>query len=333
MNRYGRVGEIFLSLLEVAPTDEIRDHLIEFERGVFEDQKEDEATRLEAGVVKAILSCRILAIDKRLAIRIITDNVNAERDQNDKISSERVGWETSRLGFKKARMPNGNRAICLDSALLQRLIHVYDIKEPSDGQTVNSVMGLDRYSHDGSDSLTVKRGAPVKVLSSSPTATVLAGTSVGVTSSSSPTTDATTVKITLTEPMKRYIKACASIQQPIDTFTDRLKERYPELQSLTTEQICVLLRHCNCTVLEGKVVFIEEQVKSVQELDKVTITKPIMQYVKACASIQQPLETFHVRLVEKYPELENIPLEQILQECNCAILEGKVALVGAVDPT
>src|SRR5208283_4237463 len=51
MNRYGRVGEIFLSLLEVAPNDMFRDRLIEFQHGVFEDQREDEATSLDAEVV------------------------------------------------------------------------------------------------------------------------------------------------------------------------------------------------------------------------------------------------------------------------------------------
>jgi hypothetical protein len=166
MNRYGRVGEIFLSLLEVAPTDEVRDRLIESERGVFEDQREDEATSLDAEVVKAILFCRDLAVDKRLAVRNIADAINSDRDQSDRIKPERIGWITNKLGFKKARMPDtkGNRAIRLDNELLQRLIRIYDINDghtsltPSDSQTVRKADALDKFTSDSSDSLTVTGG-------------------------------------------------------------------------------------------------------------------------------------------------------------------------------
>jgi hypothetical protein len=166
MNRYGRVGEIFLSLLVVAPTEEIRDHLIEFQYGVFEDQKEEEATGEESEVVKAILACKNLAVAKRLAIRNIVDELNLARNPEDKISPRIVGWTTSRLGFRKARMPDskGNRAIRLDTELLHRLMKMYDITDPNTPQTASETserqnLGpLGTYTSDVPDHLTDKAG-------------------------------------------------------------------------------------------------------------------------------------------------------------------------------
>jgi hypothetical protein len=166
MNRYGRVGEIFLSLLEVAPTEEIRDHLIEFQYGVFEDQKEEEATGEESEVVKAILACKNLAVSKRLAIRNIVDELNLTREAEDKISPRIVGWVTSRLGFRKARMGDakGSRAIRLDDQLLQRLMQMYDITDPpipispSEMTERQNLGPLDTYTSDSSDDLTLKTG-------------------------------------------------------------------------------------------------------------------------------------------------------------------------------
>jgi hypothetical protein len=165
MNRYGRVGEIFLSPLAVAPNEEIRNRLADFERGVFEDQVEDEATSLDADVVKAILEKRDLAVDHRLKIRDVTEALNVGRDPGDSVSAERVGWITNRLGFRKVRMPDskGSRAIRIDSELLQRLSCIYDTEphtppDPSDRQTARTAGELDKYTSDSSDSLTPKVG-------------------------------------------------------------------------------------------------------------------------------------------------------------------------------
>jgi hypothetical protein len=165
MNRYGRVGEIFLALLEVAPNEEIRNRLIDFEQGVFEDQKEEEATSLEAEVLRSILNSKELAIDGRLAVKNIVDSINAGRDDKDKLRPERVGWITTRLGFRKGRMPDskGNRAILFDSELLDRLCQTYDVDsmnaphKQSDRQTDREKAGLDAFA-DSSDSLTDREG-------------------------------------------------------------------------------------------------------------------------------------------------------------------------------
>lgn len=136
LNRYGRVGEIFYALLEVAPSEETRETLTRFALGVFEDQVEEEATSIEAEVVKAILASKDKATgDSRLAIETVVEEVNFGRGEKEKISSRSIGWITNRLGFKKGRMPDakGSRAIVLDNPLLEHLRTAYDVKPVDSG--------------------------------------------------------------------------------------------------------------------------------------------------------------------------------------------------------
>ena len=130
MNRYGRVGEIFSALIEVAPTDEIRDTIVEFAHGVFQDQLEEEATTLEAEVVRALISCLDESDNDRVPTKSIVEKINKNRDERDRIRPQRVGWVLARLGFRKGRMPdaNGSRAVIIDYDLISRLAFSYDIE-------------------------------------------------------------------------------------------------------------------------------------------------------------------------------------------------------------
>jgi len=135
MNRYGRVGEIFYALIDVAPTDETRQMLLDYAQGVFEDQREEEAASLEAEVVRAVILCQDQAQGNRLPTRLIVANVNEDRDDEDRIRPQKVGWALARLGFKKDRMPDsrGTYAIVADKELIQRLAVTYDIR-PADAE-------------------------------------------------------------------------------------------------------------------------------------------------------------------------------------------------------
>jgi len=164
LNRYGRVGEIFLALLEVAPTEEIRDKLVEFELGVFQEQVEDDALSLEAEVLRAILDCRNLAVGGRLQIKNVVDALNVDRTERNKLDPRRVGRITNRLCFKKARMPDskGSKAPQLDEELLSRFQQTYDIKqdilyppETSKGQNVRASDQSDHLTKKGDDANTL----------------------------------------------------------------------------------------------------------------------------------------------------------------------------------
>jgi len=131
LNRYGRVGEIFHALLTVAPDDQIKVKIAGYAQSLFQDQLEEEATSQEAEAVQAIVTCQDEALDGRLAIKRIVEELNKNRDEKDMMSPEKVGWITKRLGFKKCRMPDqaGNYAILLESSLVESLREDYDIKK------------------------------------------------------------------------------------------------------------------------------------------------------------------------------------------------------------
>jgi hypothetical protein len=130
MNYYGRVREIFDPLLKVAPNKETIGELTDFALEVFQEQREEEAESFDAEVVRAVILCRDQAERGRLPIKNIVAALNEERDEQDKVRPQRVGWTLRRLGFKKARIPDakGSYSIIIDSDLIERLALTYDIK-------------------------------------------------------------------------------------------------------------------------------------------------------------------------------------------------------------
>ncbi|MEM3502541.1 MAG: hypothetical protein QXH16_09120 [Candidatus Bathyarchaeia archaeon] len=130
MNPHARVGEIFYPLLEVAPSEEILSEISDFAYGVFQEQREEEASSIEAEVVQSIVTNLHQVEGDRLPIKVIVDTVNSERDEKERIRPQRLGWILARLGFKKTRMPDakGNYAIVVDRDLIERLAENYDVK-------------------------------------------------------------------------------------------------------------------------------------------------------------------------------------------------------------
>lgn len=184
VNPYARVGEIFYGLVTVAPSDSSRNELTQVAMGVFEAQKEEAATGLEAEVVKVVLSAQDKAIDNRLPVETVVNELNLGRAEGDKVRPETIGWILKRLGFTKKRMQNrvGTRAILLDGELLDRLKTTYDVdvtetpnraingglydfvEVGSDGQKEDlekpSDLDVSRSNSDGSDGLTVSARVP-----------------------------------------------------------------------------------------------------------------------------------------------------------------------------
>ena len=144
MNPLARVGELFYAPVQVTPSPDINTTITELALGVYSDQVEETATTVEAEVVRAISLLKQQAAkerqvsiadsavsDNRLSIQDISQEVNLGRDEKEKLTPRRIGWVTSRLGFKKARMPDakGTRAIQLDVQLLKDLANNYDVHE------------------------------------------------------------------------------------------------------------------------------------------------------------------------------------------------------------
>ncbi len=142
MNPYARVGELFYAPVQVAPSLDIDKTLTGLALAIHEDQVEEVATSQEAEVVRTIWSIWSTlsaedqkASEKRLPIQRITEELNLGRDETEKLAPRRIGWVTSRLGFKKVRMPDakGSRGILLDPELLEDLATNYDVKGSAEG--------------------------------------------------------------------------------------------------------------------------------------------------------------------------------------------------------
>jgi len=132
-NRYSRVGEIFYALLNVAPNDAVRKTIADYALGVFNEEVEEQATGIEADIVKAIVESVPLAVAGKLAQCNILDKLNQTRRTEDQVSPRSLGWILKRLGFPKARFGNkkATRAIELDLALLEHLARTYDVSYES----------------------------------------------------------------------------------------------------------------------------------------------------------------------------------------------------------
>src|SRR2546426_7714431 len=114
INNYGRTGEIFYPLLCVAPSEAVKKTLTSLAIGAFEEQSEDEATSIEAEVIRAILMHKAEAKDNRLGWAVILAEVNMGRDKEDRLKERQLGWVGRRLHLKKGRLSDGKRAIIID---------------------------------------------------------------------------------------------------------------------------------------------------------------------------------------------------------------------------
>jgi hypothetical protein len=127
MNRYWRIGEIFHPILTVAPNDETAKRIADFALGIYREDLEEDATSMDADVVKAIVDAESLTVGGKLTITHILDRFNDGRVENEKINGRRLGWALKRLGFRKTRIGDAaSRGIELDKGLLEHLQRTYN---------------------------------------------------------------------------------------------------------------------------------------------------------------------------------------------------------------
>ena len=210
LNNYGRVGEIFYGVLEKAPNDKIRKTLTELALNLYDEQKEDEATSLEADVVRSILAHQKEAENNRLGWRLILADLNLQRDKDEKLTEKNIGWVGKRLHLKKGRLSDGKRAIVLNDKLLKQLSITYDIGSPPQGtskrQNVRkkALFSLRKFNPDVSRNLkneireTSDITTPLSRPDVSDNLTFSVGTQDGVTGSTNPAAE---IKVTVSSQL------------------------------------------------------------------------------------------------------------------------------------
>jgi hypothetical protein len=117
-----RVIELFVSLLQVAPTEEIKQGLLKCMQQIAQSRLDEEQASIEARVFDAILKCESKVENGRLSTQSIAEAFNEGLTEKDQITSRFIGRRVAALGFEKCKLPHGGLAgFFWDTRLVERL--------------------------------------------------------------------------------------------------------------------------------------------------------------------------------------------------------------------
>jgi len=126
-----RVIELFVSLLEVAPSDEIRNRLIQCMKNLTQTRFDEEQVSIEAQVFEAILSSEDQIDKGKLSIRTVTERFNLTLPEREQGTARFIGRRVSALGFEKCKLSGGLRGFYWNADLVERLKARYYPPEPT----------------------------------------------------------------------------------------------------------------------------------------------------------------------------------------------------------
>lgn len=116
-----RVIELFVSLLEIAPTQEIRDRLIQCMKSITQTRLDEEQASIEARVFDAVLKSWNLVENGKVSTQAITDTFNISLVEKEQSSSRFIGRKVAALGFEKCRLSGGPSGFFWNEQLVERL--------------------------------------------------------------------------------------------------------------------------------------------------------------------------------------------------------------------
>ena len=99
-----RVIELFVSLLEVAPSEAVRERLIQCMRNMTQSRLDEEQASVEARVFDAILKSADYVDGGKISTQAITDIFNSGLPEKEQVKSRFVGRQVAALGFEKCRV-------------------------------------------------------------------------------------------------------------------------------------------------------------------------------------------------------------------------------------
>jgi hypothetical protein len=116
-----RVIELFVSLLAVAPTEEIQGRLVQCMKDITQSRLDEEQASIDARVFEAILRSEEKVESGKLSTRAITETFNDGLPEKDQGSSRFIGRKVAALGFEKCRLSGGPSGFYWDLKLIERL--------------------------------------------------------------------------------------------------------------------------------------------------------------------------------------------------------------------
>ena len=116
-----RVIELFISLLQIAPTEEIKQKLLTCMKKITQSRLDEEQASIEARVFDAILKCETVVEKGKISTRAIKDAFNIGLPENEQWGSSSIGRKVVALGFEKCRLSGGPSGYFWDTDLIERL--------------------------------------------------------------------------------------------------------------------------------------------------------------------------------------------------------------------
>jgi len=117
-----RVIELFISLIQVAPTQDVRQRLLTCMKGISQSQLEEEQAGIEARVFEAVQKCKDRVEDGKLATATIADAFNEGLTEKEQLTIRLVGRKLRALGFERCRVgKKGQAGLHWDAKLVERL--------------------------------------------------------------------------------------------------------------------------------------------------------------------------------------------------------------------
>ena len=141
-----RVIELFISLLHVAPSEEVKQRLQTCMRQITQSRLSEEQASIEARVFDAILKCEDKVESGKVTAQAITDAFNLGLPEKEQVTSRFVGRTVASLGFEKCRLSGGGpRGYFWDVKLVERLKKRYYPTPPeTTAQTAQMVQTMEK---------------------------------------------------------------------------------------------------------------------------------------------------------------------------------------------
>jgi len=130
----GRLGDILRPLRQVVclVRPDREEAFLAFVAGLQQARLQEKADTLESEVLRILDGLREEVTDGLLPVRLVTQKLNEDRLDRDKISDQKVGRRLRSLGFKKGRREEAGATIQWDEGTLARAMVSYGLQETTD---------------------------------------------------------------------------------------------------------------------------------------------------------------------------------------------------------
>ena len=120
--RNARVIELFISLIQVAPTEEVKKKLIAHMKQITQSRLDAEQASVEARIFDTLLKSDSNVDGGKISTQAITEVFNDGLTEKDQATSRFIGRKVAALGFEKCRVGGkGQAGFFWDATLIDRL--------------------------------------------------------------------------------------------------------------------------------------------------------------------------------------------------------------------